>query len=83
MEEPDITKISMDKIQVGFLQNKKVELDVLRLDKIHPVISGNKWFKLKYHLLDFNAGNYKGILTLEEPGQIILWLLPMPVIYRK
>src|SRR5450755_2469646 len=24
--------------------------DVLRLDKIHPEISGNKWFKLKYHL---------------------------------
>ena len=23
---------------------------VLRLDKIHPEISGNKWFKLKYYL---------------------------------
>jgi 1-aminocyclopropane-1-carboxylate deaminase/D-cysteine desulfhydrase-like pyridoxal-dependent ACC family enzyme len=63
MEEPDIRKISIDKIQDGPLQNKKVELDVLRLDKIHPVISGNKWLKLKYHLVNFNAGNYKGILT--------------------
>ena len=25
-------------------------LDVLRLDLIHPFISGNKWFKLKYYL---------------------------------
>ena len=25
-------------------------VDVLRLDKLHPVISGNKWFKLKEHL---------------------------------
>lgn len=25
---------------------------VLRLDLIHPVISGNKWFKLKYYLQD-------------------------------
>lgn len=25
-------------------------VDVLRLDRIHPVISGNKWFKLKYYL---------------------------------
>lgn len=26
--------------------------DILRLDLIHPVVSGNKWFKLKYHLAD-------------------------------
>lgn len=25
-------------------------IDVLRLDKIHPVVSGNKWFKLKFPL---------------------------------
>ncbi len=24
--------------------------DILRLDLVHPVISGNKWFKLKYYL---------------------------------
>lgn len=24
--------------------------DVLRLDEIHPVVSGNKWYKLKYNL---------------------------------
>ena len=27
-----------------------ITADVLRLDLLHPVISGNKWFKLKYHL---------------------------------
>lgn len=27
-----------------------VRLDLLRLDKVHPLISGNKWFKLKYAL---------------------------------
>jgi 1-aminocyclopropane-1-carboxylate deaminase len=27
-----------------------VSVDVLRLDRLHPVISGNKWFKLKGHL---------------------------------
>lgn len=63
MQTPDLKKISTDKIHESFLENKKVELDVLRLDKIHPVISGNKWFKLKYHLDNFNAGNYKGIVT--------------------
>src|SRR5215204_310019 len=63
MELPDLKKITTDIIDAPFLQNKNVQLDVLRLDKIHPVISGNKWFKLKYHLDNFNAGNYKDIIT--------------------
>ncbi len=63
MQTPDLKNITTDKIHGYFLQDKKVELDVLRLDKIHPVISGNKWFKLKYHLDNFNAGNYEGIVT--------------------
>lgn len=63
MELPDIKKITIDKINAPFIQNKSIGLDVLRLDKIHPVISGNKWFKLKYHLDNFNAGNYNGIIT--------------------
>jgi len=60
---PDPGKITTDEIHTPFLQNKEVELDMLRLDKIHPVISGNKWFKLKYHLDNYNAANHKGILT--------------------
>ena len=63
MELPDLKKITTDKIQTSFLQNKNVDLNVLRLDKIHRVISGNKWFKLKYHLDNFNAGNYNGIIS--------------------
>ena len=27
-----------------------MQLDVLRLDELHPIVSGNKWFKLKYYL---------------------------------
>ena len=63
MELPDLRKITIDKTDAPFLQNRNVQLDVLRLDKIHPVISGNKWFKLKYHLDNFNAGNYNGIIS--------------------
>jgi 1-aminocyclopropane-1-carboxylate deaminase len=63
MELPDLKKITTDKFWDTFLQNKNVQFDVLRLDKIHPVISGNKWFKLKYHLDNFNAGNYNGIIS--------------------
>ncbi len=67
MEAPDLKQITIDRIDHPLLRNKNVRLDILRLDKIHPVISGNKWFKLKYHLDNFNAGNYRGIITFGGP----------------
>lgn len=39
----------IDPQQVG-LSNRDARLSVLRLDKLHPVASGNKLFKLKGHL---------------------------------
>jgi 1-aminocyclopropane-1-carboxylate deaminase/D-cysteine desulfhydrase-like pyridoxal-dependent ACC family enzyme len=38
-------------------------LDVLRLDELHPVVSGNKWFKLKYYLEDALATGCHTVLT--------------------
>jgi 1-aminocyclopropane-1-carboxylate deaminase/D-cysteine desulfhydrase-like pyridoxal-dependent ACC family enzyme len=32
------------------LSKQQLMADVLRLDVIHPVVSGNKWFKLRQHL---------------------------------
>lgn len=40
-----------------------IELYVLRLDLMHPEINGNKWFKLKYNLLEAKQKNYSTILT--------------------
>lgn len=37
---------------VPLLSKFDATVDVLRLDKIHPIISGNKWFKLKKYLED-------------------------------
>jgi 1-aminocyclopropane-1-carboxylate deaminase len=42
-------------------------IDVLRLDEIHPVVSGNKWFKLKNYLFEAIANNKKTILTFGGP----------------
>ena len=36
---------------------------ILRLDLIHPEISGNKWFKLKYNIEKAKSQNLKTILT--------------------
>lgn len=33
-------------------KDHNVQIDVLRLDLIHPVISGNKWYKLRYYIED-------------------------------
>jgi 1-aminocyclopropane-1-carboxylate deaminase len=40
-----------------------IEVSVLRLDKIHPVISGNKWFKLRFYIEEARRSGKKGILT--------------------
>ena len=42
---------------------QNISLDVLRLDQIHPVISGNKWFKLKYYLAEAQQTGYNTLAT--------------------
>ena len=42
--------ITVDELQSELLLKKNVQLLVARLDKIHPVLSGNKLFKLHYFL---------------------------------
>lgn len=41
-----------------------VELAVLRLDRIDPLISGNKWFKLTEHLAQAQQAGAGGIISL-------------------
>jgi 1-aminocyclopropane-1-carboxylate deaminase len=44
-----------------------VDTDILRLDLIHPQVSGNKWLKLDDWMQKFGKGNYRGILTAGGP----------------
>lgn len=44
-------------------QTNGVELYILREDKIHPFISGNKFRKLKYNLEELQTGDYDSLLT--------------------
>src|SRR5436853_158074 len=55
--------ITVDKIDLPLLKEKNVSVSVLRLDKIHSVISGNKWFKLKYYLEDAKTEKKEHIVT--------------------
>lgn len=38
-------------------------VDMLRLDLLHPVVSGNKWYKLKYNIEYAHKHGYKSVLT--------------------
>jgi 1-aminocyclopropane-1-carboxylate deaminase len=59
----DISKAIIEELQDDLFVQKQVSVSVLRLDKIHPLISGNKLFKLHYFLEEAIASEHKTILT--------------------
>ena len=59
----NLPAISTDHVYLPVINNSAIILDILRLDKIDPVISGNKWFKLKYYLEDALQHAQKRVLT--------------------
>jgi len=57
----DATTIQIQSLKCEWWKN--IQCDVLRLDQLHTVISGNKWFKLKYYLADAMETGKKRITT--------------------
>ena len=49
------------------LSKRGIYTDVLRLDALHPVISGNKWFKLRYYLEAARLQGCREIITFGGP----------------
>lgn len=56
-------KIPLQKISDAAITSSGIDLFVLRLDLIHPYISGNKWYKLKYNLEEAKSQNKDTLLT--------------------
>lgn len=54
--------ITLDSFHTAWLPDS-IQAAMLRLDKIHPAISGNKWFKLKENIKVAVAQGYHGLLT--------------------
>lgn len=48
---------------IQLFEKNNIAVSVLRLDKLHPVISGNKWFKLQHYLKEAKELNKKRIIT--------------------
>ncbi|MBL0183543.1 MAG: pyridoxal-phosphate dependent enzyme [Chitinophagaceae bacterium] len=59
----DISNAGIEMLPDDQFQQKQVAVSVLRLDKIHPVVSGNKLFKLHYFLQEALLSSHKTILT--------------------
>ncbi|TLU99353.1 1-aminocyclopropane-1-carboxylate deaminase/D-cysteine desulfhydrase [Dyadobacter luticola] len=49
------------------LDRAEVKLLIKRDDLIHPIVSGNKWRKLKYNLIEAEETKQKAILTFGGP----------------
>lgn len=55
--------VATSRLDMPLSHHAGIRMDMLRLDQIHPEVSGNKWFKLKAFLEEFKSGDYKGIVT--------------------
>lgn len=59
--DPQTTRV--DYIKETSLQARHIRLGLLRLDLVHPVISGNKWFKLQENIRFAIDHQYTSVLT--------------------
>jgi 1-aminocyclopropane-1-carboxylate deaminase len=60
---PIIENIAINRLDEPVFIEKEILVDVLRLDEVHPVVSGNKLFKLHYFLAGAQQSTHKHIIT--------------------
>lgn len=63
MQQQYLPPIPLQQVKLDFLEEKNIQLHVLREDLIHPIISGNKWRKLFYNLQEANNQGKNQLLT--------------------
>jgi 1-aminocyclopropane-1-carboxylate deaminase/D-cysteine desulfhydrase-like pyridoxal-dependent ACC family enzyme len=56
-------ELEFDELQDSLFREKQITVSVARLDKIHPIVSGNKLFKLHYFLEQAFAEGKKCLAT--------------------
>ena len=59
----DTSKANIVELHDDLFTEKQVSVSVLRLDKIHPLVSGNKLFKLHYFLEEAVNNKLETVLT--------------------
>ena len=63
MQPLEFKNITIDELSLPMAGEAKIKVFLLRLDKIHHDISGNKWFKLKFYIDDVIAKRKSTVLT--------------------
>lgn len=62
--------ITLDPITIDSITSfsrPSIECSILRLDKLHPIVSGNKWFKLRYYIEEAIAHKASTIASFGGP----------------
>jgi 1-aminocyclopropane-1-carboxylate deaminase len=59
----ELKKAPLQKLEDKLFEEKHLNMYVLRLDLIHPFISGNKWYKLKYNVEEFLRSGKDHLVT--------------------
>jgi 1-aminocyclopropane-1-carboxylate deaminase len=55
--------VQIQEINIALLKEKGVQLFIQRDDQLHPFVSGNKWRKLKYNIVQAKKEAKEGLLT--------------------
>jgi 1-aminocyclopropane-1-carboxylate deaminase len=63
MQELNFNNIRIQPVVNELSRAKNISASVLRLDNLHPVISGNKWFKLRYYIEEAKKQDKKTVVT--------------------
>jgi 1-aminocyclopropane-1-carboxylate deaminase len=58
-----ITEPVIEPLNDPWLRKSNIKLDLLRLDTIHPLVNGNKWFKLKLNVQSALNAHHHAILS--------------------
>ncbi len=67
LPDPENFTINIDTLSNPLFIEKKISVKMLRLDQVHPIISGNKLFKLHYFLQEAINSDHKQIITFGGP----------------
>lgn len=59
----DESRVIIQPVNPIWYEQKVAQLDMLRLDQLHPIISGNKWYKLRLNIQHATDAGYKTIAT--------------------
>lgn len=63
MLDINLHNITTDILSLPLYSEKKIGVAILRLDKVHQQVSGNKWFKLRYYLEEAKTQGKNTLVT--------------------